>query len=198
MDLSRISLQSSNSDMPDCMCEVLNSVRYIYPYLHNNFGLITRHSLVWAKGEVFVSTISRQPAGWFKPNFGCGHTLVPYVSSPLLGVSGPRWVEKEGNEIFVIIGVNREFLHFGGFWAISQQRVDGSTSNFICVRTMSADVPAHPAGSIGPWGLGEGELKTQKMGGWSHSCCRQLPFLFFSALPIVVQYVGQRPAHILL
>jgi len=63
----------------------------------------------------FLSTISRQPAGRFKPNFACRRTLVPDVSSPLLGVSGPRRTEKEGNEIFVTIGVNGEFLHFGGF-----------------------------------------------------------------------------------
>ena len=86
---------------------------------------VTRHSLVRAKGEVlvllyvfcslFLSTISRQPAGRFKPNFACGRTLVPDVSSPLLGVSGPRRTAKGGNEIFVNIGINGEFLHFGGF-----------------------------------------------------------------------------------
>jgi len=84
---------------------------------------------------------------------------------------------------------------------ISQQRVDGSTPNFICVGTMSADVPLPPLMSIGPWGRVEGELKTQKKtfknGGWSHSCSGQLPFLFFSALPNEVHYVGHRPAHIL-
>ena len=58
-----------------------------------------------------------------------------------------------------------EFLHFGVFCAISQQRVHGSTPNIICVRTMSVDVPTPHVGSIGPWGAGEGELKTQKIGG---------------------------------
>ena len=134
----------------------------------------TRHTLVRAKGEVFVllyvflfvrSTISRQPAGRFRPTpkFACGRTLVPDVSSPLLGVSGPRRTEKGGNEIFVTVGVNGEFLHFGGFWAISQQRVDGSTPNFICIGTMSADVPPPPMGSIGP--CGGGGIKNSKMGG---------------------------------
>ena len=61
------------------------------------------------------STISRQPAGRFTPKFACGRTLVPDVSSPLLGVGGPRWAEKGANEIFVTMGVNGEFLHFGGF-----------------------------------------------------------------------------------
>jgi len=74
-------------------------------------------------------------------------------------------MEKGGNEIFVTVGVNGEFLHFGGFWAIFPQRVDGSIPNIICVGTMFADVPPPPVGSIGPWGQGEGELKTQKMGG---------------------------------
>jgi len=47
---------------------------------------------------------------------------------------------------------------------MSQQRVDASTPNFICVGTMSADVPPPPLGFIGPLGEGrEGELK-QKMG----------------------------------
>ena len=63
----------------------------------------------------FLPTISRQPAGQFTPNFACRHTLVPNVSSPLLGVGGPQRAKKGGNEIFVTMGVNGEFLHFGGF-----------------------------------------------------------------------------------
>ena len=55
-----------------------------------------------------------------------------------------------------------------------------------------------PCGAHRPLGgRGEGELKTQKIGGWSHSCIGQLPFLFFSAMPNVVRYVRHRPAHIL-
>jgi len=91
------------------------------------FLFCTRHSLVRAKGEgeVFVllyvcffsvrSTTSRQPAGRFTPMFACGRALVPDVSSPLLRVSGPPGGGKGGNEIFVTIGVNGKFLHFGGF-----------------------------------------------------------------------------------
>ena len=81
---------------------------------------------------------------------------------PLLGVGGPRQAEKGGNEIFVTMWVNGEFLHFGGFWAISQQRLHGSTPNIICVGIMSADLPPPPVMPIGPWGWEEGELKTQK------------------------------------
>jgi len=67
---------------------------------------ITRHSLVEQKARYlfyfccfvrFLSTIYRQPAGQFTPNFACGRTLVPNVSSPLLGVGGLRRAEKGGN-----------------------------------------------------------------------------------------------------
>ena len=37
------------------------------------------------------------------------------VSSPLLGVDGPRLAEKEANEIFVTMESVGNFLHFGGF-----------------------------------------------------------------------------------
>ena len=72
--------------------------------------------------------------------------------SPLLGVGGPRRAEKEANEIFVTMGVNGEFLHFGSFGAISQQRVDGSIPNVISVGTMSADVPLPLWGPSAPGG----------------------------------------------
>ena len=60
-------------------------------------------------------------------------------------------------------------------------------------------LPTCPFPLCGPSapGAGGGEVKNSKNGGWSHSCSGQLPFLFFSALPNVVQYVENRPAHIL-
>jgi len=61
------------------------------------------------------STISQQPAGRFTPYFACGRSLGPDVSSPLLGVGGPRRAEKEANEIFVTMESMGNFLHFGGF-----------------------------------------------------------------------------------
>ena len=119
------------------------------------------------------------------------------VFSPFVGWRPPAG-GKRRKWIFVTMGVNGEFLHFGGFWTISQQRLHGSTPNIICVGTMfAADVPPPPVVPIGPWGMRGGGLKTQKIGGWSHSCIGQLPFLFFSATPNVVQYVRHRPAHIL-
>jgi len=48
---------------------------------------------------VLLSTISRQPVGRFTPNFACGRTLGPDVSSPLLGVTGPRPREVEKGEM---------------------------------------------------------------------------------------------------
>ena len=64
------------------------------------------------------------------------------------------------------MGVNGEFLHFGGFWAISQQHLHGSTPNIICVGTMSADVPFPAVVPIGPWGgAGGGGVKNSKNGG---------------------------------
>ena len=84
---------------------------------------VPRGKAVWNANGGFVSvllthllsTISRQPAGQFTPIFACRRTLVPNVSSPLLGVGGRRRAEKGGNEIFVTMGVNGEFMHFGGF-----------------------------------------------------------------------------------
>ena len=112
---------------------------------------------------------------------------------PFQGLAAPG----EGRGKWNFCYCRGEFLHFGGFWAISQQCMDGSTPNFTCVGTISADVPLLPLGFLGDWGVGGEGVKNSKNGGWSHSCSGQLPFLFFWALPNLVQYVGQRPAHIL-
>ena len=61
------------------------------------------------------STISQQPAGRFTPYFACRRSRGRDVSSPLLGVGGPRRAEKEANEIFVTMESMGNFLHFGGF-----------------------------------------------------------------------------------
>ena len=144
----------------------------------------------------FLSTISRQPAGQFTPNFACRRTLVPNVSSPLLGVGGPRRAEKGGNE----------FFYYGSQWGISAfwrflsdisatlARIH--TKYYLCTDNVCRRAHS-PCGIHRPLGAGEGKLKTQKIGGWPHSCIGQLPFLFFSALPNLVQYVGHRPAYIL-
>jgi len=98
------------------------------------------------------------------------------------------------------------FCYYGSQWGISAfwrflsdisatlARIH--TKYYLCI-TMSADVPPPPLVPIDPQGVGGGGVKTQKIGGWSHSCIGQLPFLFFSAMPNVVQYVRHRPARIL-
>ena len=55
-----------------------------------------------------------------------------------------------------------------------------------------------PSGVHRPLGGGEGELKTQKMGGGLIRAKDSYHFYFFSEFPNVVQYVAQRPAHILM
>jgi len=67
------------------------------------------------------------------------------------------------------------------------------TPNFACGRSLGQDVSSPLLGVSDPLG---GKKRGNDMG-WSHSCIGQLPFLFFSAMPNVVQYVGHRPAHIL-
>ena len=106
-------------------------------------GFFTRHSLVRANGQVFVLLYVFYPpfasiakgevfvllyvflfvcsVNDFSTTHGPIHAKVRTqaysgsVSSPLLGVGGPRRAEKEANEIFVTMGVNGEFLHFGSF-----------------------------------------------------------------------------------
>ena len=187
----------------------------------NYKSVITRHSLVRAKGEVFVllyvclfvrSTISQQPAGRFTPNFACGRSLGRDVSSPLLGVGGPRvgtcllpfwglaapgWRKKRQMKfsllwsqlgIFCILAVFERYL--------SNACTDPHQILFVygqCLPTYHLPLWDPSA----PGGAGGGGVKYSKNWGWSHSCCGQLPFLFFSAMPNVVLYVGHRPAHIL-
>ena len=66
------------------------------------------------------------------------------------------------------------------------------TKYYLC-REMSAGVPPPPVVPIGPWGAGGGELKTQKIG-WVVSFVHRTATISISSL---VQYVGNRPAHIL-
>jgi len=89
---------------------------------------------------------------------------------------------------------NRSQWGIFAFWRflsdISATRGRIHTKFYLCAPSL--------CGVHRPLRAGDGELKTQKNGGWSHSCCGQLPFLFFSALPDVVQYVGHRLAHSLM
>ena len=142
---------------------------------------------------------TRGPMARFTPKFACWRTLVPDVSSPLLGVSGPRRTEK-GDMKFSLLsyyGSQRGIFAFWRFLSDISATRGRIHTKFYLYMIMSADVSPPLWGPSTPGGGRGGELKTQKIGGWSHSCTGQLPFLFFSALPNVVQYVGHRPAHIL-
>jgi len=72
---------------------------------------------------------------------------------PFWGVGGPGGRKKEEMKFSLLW---ESMGNFGGFWALSQQRLHGSTPNIICVGTMSADVRPPPVVPIGPWGWEEG------------------------------------------
>jgi len=63
--------------------------------------------------SLFLSTISRQPAGRSRQILHAGVLWFQMCLLPFWGLAAPG-AEKGGNEI-VTIGVNGEFLHFGGF-----------------------------------------------------------------------------------
>jgi len=103
------------------------------------------------------------------------------VSSPLLGVSGPRRTEKGENEIFVII-----YRSQWGIFAFLQFLSDISATR----GQIHAKLPTCPFplwGSSAPGG-GRGGVKNSKNGGLIR-VADSYHFYFFSALPNVVQYV---------
>ena len=156
--------------MPSPSASVSSDLKALYK------SVITRHSLVRAKGEVLVllfffkflfvrSTISRQSEGRFTPKFACGSTLVlPDVSRPLLWVSGPGGRKKGGNEIFVTMEVNGGIFAFRRFLSdISATRARIHTKYLyrenVCRRAPS------PCAVHRPLGAGEEELKLKGGGG---------------------------------
>ena len=144
------------------------------------------------------STISQQPAGRFTPKFACGRSLCRDIKCPLLGVGGPGGRKKGQMKFSLLWESMGNFCILAVFEPYLSQQRTASTPNIICVGTMSADVPPPPVGSIGPWGAGGGGVKNSKnWGGWSHSCCGQLPFLFFLSDAKCGPIVGHRLAHIL-
>ena len=97
--------------------------RTVHYYVVGHF--ITRHSLVRAKGEVFVLLyvcLFVCSVNDFSTTRGPIHAKVRMqaysgsgcVFSPFGGWR-PAAGGKRANEIFVTMGVNGEFLHFGGF-----------------------------------------------------------------------------------
>jgi len=146
----------------------------------------------------FLSTISRQPAGRFTPNFLHAGVLWLWMCHlPFCGLAAPGgW--KRGKWNFRYCGSQWGIFAFWWFLSnISATRGRIHTKYYLCRDNVCRRAPS-PCGVHRPLGAGGGGVKNSKNGGWSHSCIGQLPFLFFSALPNVVQYVGHRPAHILM
>ena len=169
-------------------------------------AVFTRHSLVRAKGEVFVLLYVCLFVCLFgqrfldNPRADSRHILhagVAWVGTCLLpfwGLAAPGGRKKRQMEFsllwsqwgfFCILAVFERYL---GNACTDPHHL--YTDN-VCPRAPS------PCGIHWPLGAGEGELKTQKIGGGLIRAADSYNFLFFSAIPNVIQYVGHRPAHIL-
>jgi len=80
----------------------------------------------------FLSTISRQPAARFTPNFACVRILwFRMCLLPFWGSAAPGG-RKRGNEMFVSIGVNGEFRQF--LSDISATQLDKCINSRIVVK----------------------------------------------------------------
>ena len=89
-----------------------------------NERFVTRHSLVRAKGEVFVLLLLfcsflcqrflDNPRANSRQILHAGVFWFRMCLLPFWGLAAPGG-RKRGNEIFVTMGVNGDFLHFGGF-----------------------------------------------------------------------------------
>ena len=84
--------------------------------------IITRHSLVRAKGEVLVllyvflfgQRFLDNPRADSRQSLHAGVLWFRMCLLPCWGLASPGG-GKKSNEIFVTMGVNGEFLHFGRF-----------------------------------------------------------------------------------
>ena len=110
------------------------------------------------------STISQQPAGRFTPKFACVGNLGRNVTSPLLGVGGPRR-RKKGRMKFSLL---RESMGNFSILAVFERYLSNACTDphqilFVyghCLPTCPLPLWCPSA----PGGRGEGELKTQKIG----------------------------------
>ena len=134
----------------------LNTLMQVWCIGEVNRWIKQRTLLVLLCFSVFFfvrSTIYRQPAGRFAPKFACGRTLVPDVSSPLLGVSGPRG-RKRGKWNFRYYGSQWGiFFAFWWFWSdISATRGRIHTKFYTCRDNVCRCAPSPSVGSIAPNG----------------------------------------------
>jgi len=118
------------------------------------FIIITRHSLVRAKGEVFLLLYVFLFGQRFLDNPRADSSQVLHAGAfwfricllPFWGLAAPGG-RKKGKMKFSLLWESMGiFLHFGGFWAISQQRVDASTFHtkfYLCRDNVCRRVPSH-------------------------------------------------------
>ena len=169
------------------------------------FVFFTCHSLVRAKGEVFVLLLRfcsffcqrflDNPRANSRQILHAGVFWFRMCLLPFWGLAAPGG-RKKGEMKFLLL-----WESMGNFCILavferyfSNACTDPHQILFVygqCLPTCPLPLwdPSAPGGG--------GGVKNSKNWGWSHSCSGQLPFLFFSAMPNVVRYVGHRPAHIL-
>jgi len=108
---------------------------------------------------------TRGPIHRFTPKFACGRTLVPDVSSSLLEVGGSRRAEKGQMKFSLLWELMGNFCILAVFERyLSNACTDPHQILFVyaqCRPTCPLPLWCPSA----PGGRGEGELKTQKMGG---------------------------------
>jgi len=111
----------------------------------------------------FLSTISRQPAGRFMPNFACGRILVPGVSSPLLGLAAPAG-RKDRKLNFHYYRSQWVILAFWWFLSNISATRGRIGTKFYLYRDNACRRAPSPSGVHQPLEGGETAVKNSKMG----------------------------------
>ena len=133
--------------------------------VHKSCGIVLATDSTEANCKVAKCASLPQPAGRFTPKFACMRILVPDVSSPLSGVSGPgEW--KRGKWNFCYYRSRRRIFAFWQFLSdIWATRGHIHAKFYTCRDNVFWCAPS-PVWSIGPWGRGRG-VKNSKKWGWS-------------------------------
>ena len=102
---------------------------------------------------------------------------------PFWGLASPGWERNQGAVKFQLL-----WESMGNFCilVLFERYLSNACTDLHQILFMQGQcLPMCPFPLQGPPAPGrrmDGELKTQKIGGWSHSCIRQLQFLFFFSL----------------
>ena len=147
---------------------VRNMIQYVCypPFAHQSEWPC--HSLIRANGEVFVllyvffvcSLFCQQfldnPRAYSSQILHAGVLWFRMCLLPFWGLAAPGGVEKGGNEIFVTIGVNGEFLHFERYLSNAQT----NPHQILFVQGQCRPTCPFPLwGLLAPGGGWRGELK---------------------------------------